>query len=432
MRPTFLVVVAMLFWRMPISSQAQELPQPKLTGATAATPLAPAVSADQVDGHFFCSDGYDRQLDLELRVGRFILNRGSCTADIRYEGAIEWDGDGFVLTSETETDLRKTVPARASEKRFGPFVPVPWGERLYLVERDLADEYCSVINQGSEPRFVDWGSETKFLLRDDDWNRDAKGDPVVPEAWRHGLLPGPVVGHIVSVAPDGRAKLDLGLADGLREGTDLTLHFMTDADWAVPQGRPWFNHWLVRVENAQEHESTLAAMVNGKRPSVGQLVTGRIPTGPPLPLKLWRKAGEDTRLRFDPVPPLPTCSQELLDRWTAEIRDSLSPGRPIDGVLPVSSVDQMTPAFFNALRGLDMRSHFDVDKAQAILDVWKGYRSQCSDERNIKLELDEMPRMGPRCIVEERITKVETFVKWWREMTADPERFANYQRAQQP
>jgi len=54
------------------------------------------------------------------------------------------------------------------------YIPVRWGERLYLLQDDEGPDFRAAIERGLEPRKEPFGS---FYLREDDWTRPAPGRP---------------------------------------------------------------------------------------------------------------------------------------------------------------------------------------------------------------------------------------------------------------
>lgn len=59
-----------------------------------------------------------------------------------------------------------------------PLLIVPWGGRLYLVEKSRLGEFCSAVKAGSEPRKQAWG---QWFLRESDWNTEVPpGNRPVP------------------------------------------------------------------------------------------------------------------------------------------------------------------------------------------------------------------------------------------------------------
>jgi hypothetical protein len=72
------------------------------------------------------------------------------------------------------------------------FIPVRWGERLYLIPEAQSRDFCNEVNQGSEPRK---GAIGRFYLRRGDWNKKVNSLPSVPIGWVPLLLEKPLHGH---------------------------------------------------------------------------------------------------------------------------------------------------------------------------------------------------------------------------------------------
>jgi hypothetical protein len=98
------------------------------------------------------------------------------------------------------------------------FIPVRWGDRLYLVPAQDKGKFCNEVNQGTEPRE---GAHGLFYLRRDDWKKKVTGWPVVPKEWVPLLLKKPLQGKIVEVLDGGRARVDLGVETGAWKDMEL-------------------------------------------------------------------------------------------------------------------------------------------------------------------------------------------------------------------
>jgi len=434
------IALATLSWLtgMPPALEAQDPELPHADASkNAVTPLLRVEDLDalirQCIGRFEASEGRTgRTLDLRPE-GRFEFSEHGCLGASRYTGTSWWTSGSLTLQAEAEA-LVEDEPMQSSSRRFGPYVPVRCEDAIYLLEPDRLAEFCDAINSEGIER-EDWSGRRprRFLRREAPLGEpNAEGQLLMPADWSERVLPAPVSGRVVAFQPDGSASIDLGSVDGLRDGMQLTLHFVPNPDWAVPQGEPWYTTRLVRVREVSTHSSTIDPQLRKHAPLLGRIVTGRISTARPLPLELWRTTGRDRHLNYDPLPPLRGTSQEELERWTEQIRSTFSPGVPLEPELQAEFVDRLTPAFLNAIRGLHMGSSFDVSRVEAILSVWAGYRGQCIGERMLKLGWDPKFPPGTRDDIDDRITRIETFVMWWREMSADPQRLADFQRARKP
>jgi hypothetical protein len=64
------------------------------------------------------------------------------------------------------------------------FIPIHWGERLYLVSTNAGKGFCHAVNRGTEPRSNPHG---KFYIRRGDWAKKLTGLPNVPTVWQSWL-----------------------------------------------------------------------------------------------------------------------------------------------------------------------------------------------------------------------------------------------------
>jgi hypothetical protein len=119
------------------------------------------------------------------------------------------------------------------------FTPVKWGRRSYLIPPERFREFCDAVIDGDEPR-REWAPGRFYASGPDD---QAVGVPGLPEPWSTYLRERAALGTIVEVAEGGRAKVDVGSADGLRVDGVLTV-----------QGRDGrFNRRKLRVVDLDEH-----------------------------------------------------------------------------------------------------------------------------------------------------------------------------------
>ena len=106
------------------------------------------------------------------------------------------------------------------------FQPVRWGERIYLIDKDILQDFSNAINLGFEPRT---GSDIglyygPFFLRKGDENKTVHEKPLLPQEWQSFLLDRPVTTNVLSIEEKGKVKIatiDKGSQDGLRVGMKL-------------------------------------------------------------------------------------------------------------------------------------------------------------------------------------------------------------------
>jgi hypothetical protein len=142
----------------------------------------------------------------------------------RNEGAAEVVEKRLAL-HPTKPDPHKTITGTEPPT----LVPVRWGKRLYLLSDQEFLGFCSAVNLGIEPRDDDHG---QFYLRVKYGKRalegieppeidKAEGWPELPKEWQTCLFKEPLEGKITEVVGGKRARVDLGLRDGIRQGMDL-------------------------------------------------------------------------------------------------------------------------------------------------------------------------------------------------------------------
>ena len=90
------------------------------------------------------------------------------------------------------------------------FLPVPWGERLYLIPAKGIIKFCNEINSRWEPRKGPHGS---FFLKQEDRIQEAQGLPEIPEKFRPYLLEEPVDAAIIDII-----KIEANVNNTLKKG----------------------------------------------------------------------------------------------------------------------------------------------------------------------------------------------------------------------
>jgi hypothetical protein len=430
------VVAAPVMATVPRGQEAPQLPVP-----AAATPeplrASPGTAPDwsRLEGVYSRGSAFTSTRLVINADGSAEWHDSGCTHATLYRGHLR--SEAGVLHLEVTASVNERNADRAPAlAEFDPVIPVKWGDRQYLISAAYFEYFCNAVNTGLEP--VQSGQRRSYLLRESDEQHEVEGLPDVPPAWRDRMLPAPVVGHVLSEEEDGSVTIALGRRDGVRAGMNLSVHHQPNSDWAVPQGGAWFYVSRLLVEAVEEATSTAKCSMSisdraGRALRPGQPVTGRI-AEKSLPLSAWRADQSDPRLTFEPLPPVLDVTGEQLAGWTASIRDTFSPGVALAESEEDATywADALTPAFLNALRGLDMSEAGDVARASAIVAVWQGYLSRAGELRRLTIAVEpwafpEDNGRGSRAAA--RITALETFVMWWRDMSADPTRFAAYRRA---
>jgi hypothetical protein len=170
----------------------------------------PGSSFVDVAGEYYLGDGLG--LNWKLRIlpdGRYsFVWSGCCGVYHRESGALRRIS-GYVLLAPVE-------PIEPTMKRV--LLPVRWGRRSYLIPPETVEDFCDAILRGGEPRK---GYHGDFYLRGLDERAD--GVPELPEPWAAYLRENLLAGEVVEVLEGGRARVDLGSADGLRAGSFLAI-----------------------------------------------------------------------------------------------------------------------------------------------------------------------------------------------------------------
>jgi len=147
-----------------------------LLGASG-SPDQPQNSLKAIVGDYYYGDGLGVNCYLVVKPeGRFtFMWRGCLGVYGQNQGDAKIVNDHLIL-----------VPEQPNESRsFGStptdFIPVHWGERLYLVPKEAGKGFCYDVNQGREPRSNPHGN---FYLRRGDWGKKVTGLPNVPNEWQ--------------------------------------------------------------------------------------------------------------------------------------------------------------------------------------------------------------------------------------------------------
>ena len=178
-------------------------------------------------GEYYCGDGLGVNVSLLLAPGAgYVFEWHGCLGlyDRNYGNVTETNGS--IRLSFTFQNERKGFQGIAEE-----FIPVPWGERHYLIPSDKIVGFCNNVNEGTEPRDAGHGF---YLLREGDEKKVASGFPMVPEKYRPYLLAAPITAEIININSvttrpsvcewrfkDTTVTLNAGKDKGLRKGMEM-------------------------------------------------------------------------------------------------------------------------------------------------------------------------------------------------------------------
>jgi hypothetical protein len=116
--------------------------------------------------------------------GRFsFMWRGCLGVYGKNEGGAKVVNDHLILTPEQPN------VSRGIELLPTDLVPVPWGERLYLVPKEAGKAFCFDVRDGREPRSNPHGNH---YLREGDWGKKVTKLPSVPKEWESLLQKKPI------------------------------------------------------------------------------------------------------------------------------------------------------------------------------------------------------------------------------------------------
>ncbi|MCA9254402.1 MAG: hypothetical protein KDA33_02140 [Phycisphaerales bacterium] len=183
-------------------------------------------------GEYYWGDGLGGNYSLAVAPrGGFAFRQTGCLGVYdQQSGALRLCEDGSlqlifrISDSSTATETTREVV----------LIPVQWGRRCYLIERERILDFWAATRAGvTEPRREPHG---RYYLRRGDERKPAKGAPTLPERLRNYGLVAPihasvteVIGSEVDVDKYGRrtlrtrVRIDAGASDGLLAGMVMEL-----------------------------------------------------------------------------------------------------------------------------------------------------------------------------------------------------------------
>lgn len=215
------------------------------------------VAVKDLAGDYYFGDGLGVNCSLTVTAkGNFTFQWNGCLgAYDKNEGTVNVE-EGVLHIVPRKPNLREGFRGTPTE-----FYPVRWGARLYLIPTNEIVEFCSDVNQGSEPRRENQG---RYYLRQNDAAKPVSGKPAVPEAWTKFFLEKPIRGKITELIGKQEAWLDKGSAEGLLAGMILT---------AQQHGELMFAQ--VQIEAVEKNRCRIKCRWRESALAVGQIVSSR-------------------------------------------------------------------------------------------------------------------------------------------------------------
>ena len=211
----------------------------------------------EIAGDYYSGDGLGVNCSLMVSSqGKFSFQWDGCLGNYDKNKGSARVINGILYI--TPTKLNPHDGFRGTSTRF---YPVPWGSRIYLIPTNEIVEFCSDINQGTEPRNDIHGS---YYLRRGDEVKPVVGKPAIPGDWTKYLLEKPVCGRITSLIGKQEAWLNKGSTDGLLEGMILT---------AQQHGQTMFAQ--VQVEVVETNSCRIKCCWQSSTVETGQIVSSR-------------------------------------------------------------------------------------------------------------------------------------------------------------
>lgn len=209
---------------------------------------APATSAQRpgitsLIGDYFYGDGLRRNYTLRLTgSGRFTYEKAG------YEG-VEEKVEGNYTTRNGRIILQPTSGSSLNWPSgvTTELVPVPWGERMYLIPSNDLLGFSNAVNRGAEP--ITGFTDGRFLLREGDCDKRVAGKPQLPEGYAGLILDEPVSGRVLCANQAGLWKMAAGRVEGLRPGMELCARSPDDQLCVV-----------VQVIEVEEHTAVIKAL----------------------------------------------------------------------------------------------------------------------------------------------------------------------------
>ncbi len=193
----------------------------KAEAAARGTSAKPLFDVKALPGTYYLGDGLGFNLTLKLdSKHRFKFRWTGCLGEYdRNGGSWSLQGDVVVLRPEGPNDRRGLSGMNVR------FVPVPWGDRLYLVDEYETPGFAAFVRSESPGVFGDddvhGGSD--YVKVDEAFKLPKKrGKPVFPVRFRDFYEKGAIRAKVAALLRDGTVQLDVGRQGRLRPGLFLT------------------------------------------------------------------------------------------------------------------------------------------------------------------------------------------------------------------
>ena len=215
------------------------------------------VPLQEIAGKYYLGDGLGLNWYLDISpAGRFcFLWRGCLGIYDRKKGWIEATNDSLIF----HPNLNFLKMIRGTRSASMEMIPVRWGDRVYLIQKEKMVEFCSEINLGMEPRRDMHG---QYYLREKDLGDPPEGRPQLPSQWRKYILDAPVRGHVVQLVDSRKGLINVGSRSGLLPGMIL---------YANDTGS--MSSGMVIIRSVVENSSLVEYLYEKKRLVVGQGIT---------------------------------------------------------------------------------------------------------------------------------------------------------------
>lgn len=296
-----MICVSTLALTLPSMSVAQDVPTPQRTDSTTAL----TITASPLVGEYWYSEDLE-SYSLKLAAdGSFVWKLHGCLGVYGQNKGTYEIVEGLLILDP----VNDQTTSMTGGKRF---IPVTWGDRLYLIPQAIRGRFRDAILQSIEPRSHTSSGYFEFYLRDGDWKKPVSGVPAAPEPWQdlfRGLAPKRIeatVTKLWSTTYQGSnrtfttnwARLNVGKKHGMRRRMWLTIRPSRGAELGSHARR------LLAVHKVGEETAEAKIIVSGAVAGdaslgvrIGDVATITICTTAsdetPVPLSLEQRAARE-------------------------------------------------------------------------------------------------------------------------------------------